>query len=85
MSSANLERLGRIRDYATAIYIAHNSQQASQQRLMREQGWYSEDRVKDGGDEKKVAVYHKKEFAHARQVSKEHNMMRFQVGYPSGT
>ena len=52
---------------------------------MREQGWYTEDRVKDGDDEKKVATYHKKEFAHARQVSKEHNMMRYQVGYPSGT
>ncbi len=50
---------------------------------MREQGWYTEDKVK--GDEKKVAVYHRKEFAHARQVSKEHNMMRYQVGYPSGT
>jgi len=33
---------------------------------MWEQGWYTEDRVKDGDDEKKVAIYHKKEFAYAR-------------------
>ena len=41
--------------------------------------------MKGGDDEKKVATFHRKEFAHARQVSKEHNMMRFQVGYPSGS
>jgi len=33
---------------------------------MREQGWYTKDRVRDGGDKKKVAVYYKKEFTHAR-------------------
>ena len=36
---------------------------------MREQSWYTKDRVKDGGNKKKVikkkvTVYYKKEFVH---------------------
>jgi hypothetical protein len=33
---------------------------------MREQGWYTEDRVKDRDNKKKVAVYYKKEFTYTR-------------------
>jgi len=33
---------------------------------MREQGWYTKDKVRDRGNEKKVAVYYKKEFAYTR-------------------
>jgi len=31
---------------------------------MREQGWYTKDRVKDRDNKKKVAIYHKKEFVY---------------------
>ena len=32
---------------------------------MKEQGWYTKDKVKDRGNKKKVIVYYKKEFIHA--------------------
>ena len=42
---------------------------------MREQGWYTKDRVKDRSDKKKVTVYYKNEFVHTRQVLKEYNII----------
>ena len=57
---------------------------------MREQGQYTKDRVKDKSNkkkvaEKKVAIYYRKEFIYTRQVLKEYNIMRYQIGYPLDT
>ena len=43
------------------------------------------DKVKDGGNKKKVAIYYRKEFVYTRQVSKKYNIICYQVGYPLGT
>ena len=49
---------------------------------MREQGWYTKNRVKDRGNKKKVIkkkviIYYRKEFAYTRQVLKEYNIIRY--------
>ena len=36
-----------------------------------------EDKMKDGGDKKKVTIYYRKEFVYTCQVSKEYNIMYY--------